>query len=368
MKKTKFKEEANSTIIEAKEMAESAGLVYVNDQKPGLKRESKGSHFVYIGLNHKAIKDKKTIKRIQALAIPPAYTDVWICPLPNGHLQATGRDAKGRKQYRYHTRWRAISDETKYHKMIAFARALPKIRKRIHQDLALPGIQKEKILATVVYLLEVTLIRVGNEAYAKENKSFGLTTLRNRHVEIEGTKIFFKFRGKSGQSHVISLKNPRLAKIVKKCRDLPGQDLFEYLDDTGNPVPVNSTEVNAYLKNITEDYFTAKDFRTWAGTVLATFALQEFQEFDTDVQAKKNIVRAIEKVAKKLGNTPTVCRKCYVHPEVFNGYLDGTLLQTIRQRAEQELTGSLHDLTPEEAAVLAFLQQRLELEIEKRKP
>ena len=354
------------TEIEPKKLADFAGLVYVNDQKPGIQRRQKKDKFEYIGTNGSTITDPQEIKRIHALAIPPAYTDVWICPKKNGHLQATGRDAKGRKQYRYHAKWKEVSDETKYNKMIAFAHALPHIRKRVNHDLALTGLSKNKILAAIVHLLEVTLIRVGNEEYARINKSFGLTTLRNRHVDVKGTKIVFKFRGKSGQNHSIDLKDRRLANIVKKCKDLPGQELFEYIDENEQVVSVSSTDVNEYLKTISNDHFTAKDFHTWAGTVLAVYALQEFQQFDSDAQAKKNIVQAVEKVAKKLGNTPSVCRKCYVHPEVFNAYLDGSLLKTIKQRAEQELVETLADLTPEEAAVLAFLQQRLELELKKK--
>lgn len=349
------------------QMAENAGLIYMNDRKPGIRRKLKGDHFVFFGVSGKAITDEKEIKRIRALAVPPAYKDVWICPKPNGHLQATGIDAKGRKQYRYHARWREVSDETKYNKMIAFANALPSIRKRIKKDIALTGMPKEKVLAAVVHMLEITLIRVGNEEYARDNKSFGLTTFRNRHVDVEGTKVSFKFRGKSGQNHTISFSDRRLAKIVKQCRDIPGQDLFEYLNEDGEPVSVTSTDVNEYLNSITQEHFTAKDFRTWAGTVLAVFALQEFEHFDSEVQAKKNIVQAIEKVAKKLGNTPSVCRKCYIHPEVITAYLDGQLLETIKQRAEQELIHELSDLTPEEAAVLAFLQLRLEIEIKKSK-
>lgn len=364
MKKKRINPEITTT-IEPKEMAKYMGLVYVNDQKPGFHRKRKGKQFNYIGLDNKIIRDKKEIKRIQALAIPPAYTDVWICPNPNGHLQATGRDAKGRKQYRYHSRWKEVSDEKKYNKMIVFAKALPSIRQRINQDIALPGIPKEKVLAAVVHLLEVTLIRVGNEEYARENQSFGLTTLRNRHVNVEGTKISFKFHGKSGQYHAISIYDRRLSKIVKRCKDLPGQELFEYLNEAGETVSLSSTDVNEYLQTITSNHFTAKDFRTWAGTVLAVFALKEFQQFDTDVQAKKNIVKAIEKVAKRLGNTSAVCRKSYIHPEIFNAYLDKTLFKTIRLRTTQKSVDALTDLTPEEAEVLAFLQHKLKSELEK---
>ena len=235
------------------------------------------------------------------------------------------------------------------------------------EDLALKTLSKDKLLALVVHLLEVTLIRVGNEEYARENNSFGLTTFRNRHVHIEGTKITFKFRGKSGQMHTIDVKDRRLANVIKKCKELPGQELFEYKNENGEIASISSTDVNHYLHEITKDHFTAKDFRTWTGTVLAVFALQEFEQFDSDVQAKKNIVQAVEKVAKKLGNTPSVCRKCYIHPEVINAYLDGTLMQMIKERAEKSLTDSLSELTSEETAVLAFLKQRLELELKKRK-
>ncbi len=345
--------------MDNEELAKTAGLIYVNDQKPGITRIRKKNQFKYIGLDGKIITDQKTIKRINALAIPPAYTDVWICPKPHGHIQATARDAKGRKQYRYHSEWRKIRDEDKYNKVIAFGHALPSIRKRVNRDLALPGLPKEKILATVVYLLGATLIRVGNEEYAKENRSFGLTTLRHRHVEVEGSKITFKFRGKSGKYHSIALQASRLAKIVKKCKELPGHELFEYMDEEGNPHPVTSTEVNTYLQEITQDNFTAKDFRTWAGTVLAAFTLQEFQHFASETEAKKNIVQAIEKVAKKLGNTPSICRKCYIHPEIFHAYMDKTLLKIIEKRIEHEITHDLEELSHAEAVVHSFLEQRL---------
>lgn len=352
---------------ETKKIVEDAGLVYVNDQKPGITRKKKGDHFIFFAPDGKKITDPQEIKRIRALAIPPAYTDVWICPKQNGHLQATGRDARGRKQYRYHARWKEISDETKYNRMIAFAQVLPRLRKSLNRDMALPGLPKEKLLATIVHLLQVTLIRIGNEEYARENKSYGLTTLRNHHVDVNGGKIVFKFPGKSGKNHLISLEDRRLAKIVKRCKELPGQDLFEYIDEEGKPVSISSTDVNEYLQKTTDNNFTAKDFRTWAGTVLAYYALQQIHKFDSETQARKNIVQAIESVAKKLGNTPSVCRKSYVHPEVFNAYLDGTLLKTIKQRTEKELGESLDDLNSEESFVLEFLQQRLEIELKKSK-
>jgi DNA topoisomerase-1 len=295
--------------------------------------------------------------------IPPAWTDVWIAPHANGHIQATGRDARGRKQYRYHPRWRAVRDETKYGRMMAFAAALPRIRARVEADLARPGLPREKVLATVVRLLETTLIRVGNEEYARANRSFGLTTMRDRHVAVSGRSVRFGFRGKSGIRHTIDLNDRRLARVVKRCRDLPGQELFQYLDDDGRPQSIDSADVNAYLREVTGDDFTAKDFRTWAGTVLAALALREFESFDSQTQAKKNVLRAIERVSERLGNTPTVCRKCYVHPEVINAYLDGSMLETLKQIADREMAESLHDLRPEEAAVLALLRQRLAQEI-----
>ncbi len=341
----------------------SAGLRHVSDDGPGFGRRTRktkaGVAFSYFDAEGKPIRDSEHLARIKALAIPPAYTDVWICPDPVGHLQATGRDARGRKQYRYHPRWRLIRDENKYERMMAFASALPGIRGRVDADLARPGLPREKVLATVVRLLETTLIRVGNDEYAKSNKSFGLTTMRDRHVKVGRKSVRFEFRGKSGVTHEIDLHDPRLARIVARCRDLPGQELFQYLDDNGEVKDIASSDVNAYLQEVSGRDFTAKDFRTWAGTVLASLALQEFEAFDSQTQAKKNIVAAIEHVSERLGNTPSVCRKCYIHPEVLLAYLDGTMLETLRQRAEAEITEGLENLKPEEAAVVALLQQRL---------
>jgi DNA topoisomerase-1 len=339
--------------------AKSAGLRYVTDTQPGIRRKRSGNRFIYIGLDGRPIRDPDELRRFAALAIPPAWTDVWICPIPNGHLQATGRDARQRKQYRYHPRWRAVRDETKYGRMIAFGAVLPQIRSRVAADLNLPGLPRQKVLATVVRLLETTLIRVGNEEYAQNNGSFGLTTMRDRHVAIDKKTVRFGFRGKSGIHHTIDLTDRRLARVIQKCRDLPGQDLFQYLDDDGKPQSIESADVNAYLRVIAGEEFTAKDFRTWAGTVLAALALREFEAFDSKTQAKKNIVQAIERVAQRLGNTPSVCRKCYVHPEIIDAYLDGSMLETLKQRAEQEMATGLDALQPEEAAVLALLQQRL---------
>ena len=339
--------------------AKSAGLRYVSLTGPGIRRKSTGQSMVYFGTNGETIKDADILARIKSLAIPPAWRDVWICPIAHGHLQATGIDAKGRKQYRYHPRWRAVRDETKYDRMRLFGRALPGIRARVERDLARSGLPREKILATIVRLLETTLIRVGNEEYARQNASFGLTTMQDRHVDISGATLTFEFRGKSGISHSIDLTDRRLAKIVKRSQDLPGYELFQYLDEQGTRRSVDSADVNAYLKEISGEEFTAKDFRTWAGTVLAARALQEFQTFDSQAQAKRNVVQAIEAVAKRLGNTKAVCRKCYVHPRVIDLYMDGSLLQTLKRRVKKELSQSLHGLPPEEAAVLALLQQRL---------
>ena len=339
--------------------AKSAGLIYVTDQQPGIRRLGSPKCFRYVGPNNRPVSDEITLARIKRLAIPPAWTDVWICTKQNGHLQATGRDARGRKQYRYHPHWRQTRDETKYSRMIDFARILPKVRQRIAKHLKLPGLPREKVLATVVKILETGLIRVGNDEYARTNKSFGLTTMQDRHAKVNGSTVCFQFRGKSGKFHKIDIEDRRLAKIVAHCQAIPGQELFQYRDDGGNVRDIISTDVNEYLREITGSDFTAKDFRTWGGTVLAAMALQEFEKFDTKTQAKKNLVRAIEAVAQRLGNTPTVCRKCYIHPEIINAYLDGTMVETFRKRAETELSSRIGALKPEEAAVLAFLQKRL---------
>jgi DNA topoisomerase-1 len=347
------------TLQEPIESAREAHLRYVNDDRPGIRRKRAGKGFSYTGPDGAPIREDATLRRIRSLAIPPAWQDVWICAQPNGHLQATGRDARGRKQYRYHPRWRATRDETKYAHMLAFGRALPGIRERVEQDLRRPGLPREKVLATVVRLLETTLIRVGNEEYAKANRSFGLTTMRDRHVQVEGTTLRFEFRGKSGVRQSVGLHDRRVARIVARCRDLPGYELFQYIDETGRHQTIDSADVNEYLRSISGEDFTAKDFRTWAGTVLAALALREFESFDSQAQAKKNVVRAIQNVAKRLGNTPSVCRKCYVHPAVIDAYLEGDTLDALRQRTEQEFTNELAGLPPEEAAVLALLQRRL---------
>ena len=287
------------------------------------------------------MRDRATLSRIRSLAIPPAWESVWICPRDDGHLQATGRDARGRKQYRYHAQWREVRDETKYGRMAAFGRALPRIRRRVTRDLALQGLPREKILATLVRLLEATLIRVGNEEYARDNSSFGLTTLRNRQVAISGARIRFNFRGKSGVEHAIELNDRRMAGIVKRIRELPGQELFQYVDEAGERRSVESADVNAYLREAAGGEFTSKDFRTWAGTLLAAKALRQAGPFESKAEAMRNVNTAIEGVATVLGNTKAVCRKCYVHPVVVERYLDGSLL----------------DCAPGEAAMIALLKK-----------
>jgi len=337
----------------------AAGLHYVTDRQPGIRREPDGDGFRYVAPDGSVIEDGKTLARIRSLGIPPAYTDVWICRRENGYLQATGHDAKRRKQYHYHPRWRETRDETKYEHMMAFGEALPRIRERVEHDLGQHGLTREKVLATVVRLLETTLIRVGNEQYARENHHYGLTTMQNDHVDVEGATLHFHFVGKSGKEHTIDVKDRRLARVVQRLRDLPGQEVFQYTDDEGTRHTIDSSDVNDYLHEVTGEHFTAKDFRTWAGTVLASLALQEFEVFDSATQAKKNVTAAIKAVAHRLGNTPAICRKCYVHPGVLDMYLDGTMLHALEQRTEQELVDTLHSLRPEEAAVMALLSRRL---------
>ncbi len=329
-------------------------------------RRRAGRGYRIVDERGRTVRDAATLARVRSLVIPPAWTDVWICRRDNGHLQATGRDARGRKQYRYHPKWRETRDELKYGRLIAFAHALPKIRKRVDRDLRRRGLPREKVLAAVVRLLETTLIRVGNDEYARANGSFGLTTLRDEHVEVKGERICFEFRGKSGKDREIDFADRRLARIVAECQDLPGQELFQFIDDDGEVRDVGSADVNDYLREIAGEAFTAKDFRTWAGTLLAATALQEFEDFDSQAAAKRNVVHAIEKVAERLGNTKAVCRKCYVHPAVLDAYMERTLVLNLKERTEHELREGLAKLPPEEAAVLALLQQRMERELEQR--
>ena len=346
--------------ISATATARAAGLRYTGDHQSGIARLGKPSKFRYRDGEGQPLRDAATLTRIKALAIPPAWTDVWICPHANGHLQATGRDARGRKQYRYHARWRQVRDEVKYERMLGFGNALPAIRAAVARSMQLPGLPREKVLATIVHLLELTMMRIGNEEYARTNKSFGLSTLRTRHVDIDGSAVQFHFKGKSGVRHDIRLSDRKLARVLQRMRDLPGQELFQYINEAGERHGVDSGDVNDYLRDVTGEDYTAKDFRTWSGTLLAVLALQAFEQVNSEAQAKKNIVQAIESVAKKLGNTPTICRKCYVHPAVLESYLDGSLLEGMRARARQQLQEELPALAAEEAAVLALLQQRLQ--------
>jgi len=311
------------------ESAQAAGLRYVSDTSPGIRRRGAGRGFTYLTPDGRPLRDQATLARIRSLAIPPAYTDVWICPVPNGHLQATGRDARGRKQYRYHPRWREVRDETKFGRMVAFSEALPRLRRRVDADLARPGLPKVKVLAAVVRLLECTGIRVGNEEYARSNRSFGLTTLRDHHVEISGSTMRFEFRGKSGKTHRVSLSDRRLARIVARCQAVPGAELFQYVDDEDGRVGIGSGDVNDYLREITGEDFTAKDFRTWAGTLQAVAALEELGPATTAREAKSTILRAIDQVAERLNNTRAVCRKYYVHPAVLEQYEAGTLHEAL---------------------------------------
>ncbi len=344
---------------EEREAARAAHLHYVSDRRPGISRQATKDGFEYFTSDGSRIDDEEMVARIRKLAIPPAYTDVWICRDPNGHLQAVGRDARGRKQYRYHARWRLVRDEAKYGRMLVFGEKLPLIRARVAHDIALPGLPRARVLATVVRLLEKTLARIGNEEYARTNKSFGLTTLRHRHAQVHGSHVTFDFRAKHGIERHIDLSDRRLANIIRKLEDLPGQELFQYEDEHGHMHHVDSHDVNAYLQEITGEDITAKDFRTWAATNLAAMALRELERYDSAAAAKKNVLRAVESVAKLLGNTPSVCRKCYIHPAIFDGYLDGSLLEGLRERAEATLEAHGHALTAEEVAVTAFLSRRL---------
>jgi DNA topoisomerase-1 len=349
-------------ILDPVESAKAAHLRYVTDAKPGIRRRRSGKGFTYTDADGKIVRDKETLRRIRSLVIPPAWTNVWICPVANGHLQATGRDARGRKQSRYHPRWREVRDETKYERMHLFAKALPLIRERVDHDLALPGLPRERVLATIVSLMEATLIRVGNESYARENKSFGLTTMRNRHVEVNGSNITFSFQGKSRVHHTINLQDRRLAKIIRRCVDLPGYELFQYVDSEGNPHSIDSSDVNEYLRSITGEYFTAKDFRTWAGSVLACDLLRTLDPYTSATEAKKNIVQMVKTVASRLGNTPAVCRKCYIHPQVIEAYLNGETLGAAKQRLDREIAEHANTLRQEEQTLVDLLQQRMLLE------
>lgn len=345
----------------AQAAAEEAGLRYVSDTGPGIRRRRRGKGFSYHDDQGRAVRDEATLKRIRSLAIPPAWTEVWISPSRRGHIQATGRDARGRKQYRYHPDWQAQRGDDKFGRILAFGRMLPEIRRRTRRDMAGRPCDRRTVLATVVRLLETTLIRIGNVEYARQNRSYGLTTLRQRHVEVEGSAVTFEFVGKGGRKHLVELSDRRAARVINQLQELPGQELFQYVDRDGVRHSIGSGDVNAYLHEIAGADFTAKDFRTWAGTVLAAWALSEFEQaVDSEAAARRNVKRAIERVAATLGNTPAVCRKSYVHPEVVGAYLDGSLIDSLQRRIADELRDSLPDLAPEEAAVYLLLQRRLD--------
>lgn len=377
--------ETVDAIAASKEAARAAGLRYITDRRPGLHRAKTVTGFRYTDSDGQPVHDEEVLARIKSLVIPPAWTDVWIAPLANAHLQATGRDVRGRKQSRYHPKWRETRDETKYERMTHFAAALPRIRERVAVHLALPGLPKEKVLATIVSVMEATHIRVGNVEYARENKSYGLTTMRNKHVDVHGADVTFSFQGKSGVKHTIDLHDRRLAKIIKRCEDLPGYELFQYLDADGTTHSVDSQDVNDYLQEISGEHFTAKDFRTWAGSVLACDMLREIGPYENATQAKKNVVQAIAAVAQKLGNTPSVCRKCYVHPAVLEAYLTGThvdaatakaasreageekavgkkITQELKAQLDEKIAAHTNTLRDEEQALMDLLGQRLQLE------
>ena len=340
---------------EGPEAAKAAGLRYTTDAIPGIRRVKRRGGFSFIASDGKAITDKREIARIKALAIPPAYTDVWICPIPNGHLQATGRDARGRKQYRYHKRWREVRDENKFDRMIEFAKALPSIRAAVSRDIALPGIPREKVLATIVSLMERTAIRVGNEEYARENDSFGLTTLREDHVDVKGSTVRFHFRGKSGKEHDVEVRDKRIARIIKQSQDLPGQQLFEYLDDDGTARPVRSEDVNEYLKTVSGGEFTAKDFRTWEATMMCALELAAIKaEEENQTERKRLVTEAIKKVAEHLGNTPAVCKKSYVYPGVIDQFLGSGAIELIVKAVEK---ANPHALDAHERAVVTLIER-----------
>ena len=346
--------------VDPREAARAAGLRYSHDSQPGIRRRRAGRGFSYVDQNGEIIRDKDGLARIRALAIPPAWTDVWICRWHNGHVQATGRDARGRKQHRYHERWHEARGESKFDRMMAFARVLPAIREQCDADLSKPGLPREKVLAAVVRLLELTLIRVGNDEYARLNESFGLTTLRDDHAEIQGTRVRFTFRGKSGKEHEVGIRDRRLATVVRRCQELPGQELLQYVDDEGVVRDIASDDVNEYLREIAGGDFTAKDFRTWAGTVLAYRALRALQPADSPTAMKKNVVAVMRETAGRLGNTPAVARKSYVHPAVLEAYMDGRVGGALVEVAEEQPTPPPEATEEEEEAVIALLGQRLE--------
>ncbi|HXK61738.1 MAG TPA: DNA topoisomerase IB [Acidobacteriota bacterium] len=343
---------------DAPTVARLAGLRYVPDTRPGIRRRRAGNGSFYTLPDGSRVTDRAELKRIRGLVIPPAWKDVWISPDPHSHLQATGRDARGRKQYRYHPAWRAIRDETKYRRLAVFARALPKIRAQVEADLAQSGLSKRKVVAAVIRLLEETLMRVGNEEYARSNGSYGLTTLRDRHVKIKGASLHFKFRGKSGVEHCVGVRDRRLSKIVRRCQELPGYDLFQFLNGNGEATPIDSGDVNEYLREASGEDYTAKDFRTWAGTLAAALALRSYPPPTSATEGKKNVVAVVREVAKKLGNKPATCRKFYIHPAAIDAYLNGSLSQLMIPIASQVIKNSPHSLTADEMSLVEMLEKQ----------
>lgn len=342
------------------ESAEAAGLRYVSDTMPGIRRKRTGKAFTYLDAAGTPIRNRAELARIKALVIPPAWTDVWICPSSHGHIQVTARDARGRKQYRYHPKYREVRDATKFDRMLEFSNLLPKLRDRVEEDLLTDGLTRDKVLASVVRLLEKTLIRVGNDEYARDNKSYGLTTMRRRHVEVSGHTLKFDFRGKSGMMHSVAVTDRRVARIVQHCQELPGQELFQYLDDDGKRQTIDAGDINDYLRRATGSEMTAKDFRTWSGTMLAAFELRALGPGTSEKEAKANVVQAIDRVAKRLGNTRAVCRKYYIHPVVLESYLAGSVLPTPPQPSDQKRERPSGALRRDELAVLAFIQDQLD--------
>lgn len=348
--------EAEQLLAESVESARAAGLHHVSDRSPGIHRIARRGKLHYIGPDGAEIHDDATLSRIDGLRIPPAWTHVWICRDARGHIQATGRDARGRKQYRYHARWREVRDATKFEKVLEFAKALPALREKVSADMASPTLSRDRVLATVVHLLDRTLIRVGNDEYAKQNGSYGLTTMRAEHVTVAGSEVVFHFRAKSGRERLVSLRDPRAARVIRRCQELPGQELFAYVDASGAVVDVTSGDVNAYLRDATGGEFTAKDFRTWAATVLAGLAIREIcTGAKPPRSAERQIATAVKAVAESLGNTPAVCRKSYVHPVVLAAHEEGALLAVLEPMTRTDA----HGLRPEEAAVLTFLEHRV---------
>ncbi|HEV8123181.1 MAG TPA: hypothetical protein VGP80_02985 [Gemmatimonadales bacterium] len=344
---------------EHRDSAAAAGLHYVSDTMPGIRRKRSGKSFTYLDPSGKAIRDQAELTRIKALVIPPAWSDVWICPSPQGHIQVTARDARGRKQYRYHPKYREVRDATKFDRMLDFSNLLPRLRTRVEQDLLKEGLPRDKVLASIVRLLEKSLIRIGNDEYARDNKSYGLTTMKRRHVEVTGHTLRFDFRGKSGLMHSVAVTDRRVARIVQHCQELPGQELFQYLDDDGKRQTVDAGDINDYLRRATGSEVTAKDFRTWSGTMLAAFELRALGPGASEKEAKANVVQAIDRVAKRLGNTRAVCRKYYIHPVVLESYLAGSVLPVSPQPNEGKRDRPSVELRRDELAVLEYIQNRV---------